>query len=259
LASDLATEFNNISMWPAYIFSIVLAAATLPFARLADMYGGGYVFVLGMIWLTGWTLGCGFMRSEGMLCLARAMQGLAVAAVQPASFTLIGTMYPPGKQRNIMLGIYGSQSPLGFFSGILSATLTVRYASWRWYFWGAAPFCLLACVAALVTIPKRCYKSDPRLSMDWIGSLTSCAGLVMVVYSLSAVASASNVWKHPSIYLPFFGGASFIVAFVFVERRWAKCPLIPRSFFKAKSVTPFMIACLFFYGSFGDFLFYSAY
>ncbi|KAK1030144.1 hypothetical protein LTR33_017138, partial [Friedmanniomyces endolithicus] len=53
--------------WPASAFSLVLSSFLLPFGRLADIYGGFYVYLAGCIWYCVWSLIAGFAQNELML------------------------------------------------------------------------------------------------------------------------------------------------------------------------------------------------
>lgn len=62
--------------WPASAFSLVVSSFLLVFGRVADIYGGFPVYVVGMAWYCVWALVAGFSQNELMLVMCRALQGL---------------------------------------------------------------------------------------------------------------------------------------------------------------------------------------
>lgn len=187
------------------------------------------------------------------------MQGLAIAAYTPSSYALFGAIYPAGPRRNIALGIYGSCAPLGFFAGILISAVLPE-DQWQWFFWIAAILAFIALVTAYLTIPSDGEdRKSLNLSMDWAGAITILAGVILVVYALTASSSSSaspeSTWQSISVLAPFTVGMVSLLSAVYIEAYVAKCPLLPMSFFKPKSVKPFTLAVLFFYGTFGTWLF----
>ncbi|KAI5194274.1 MFS general substrate transporter [Aureobasidium subglaciale] len=254
----LLSRFSNKTtsdFWPATILSLVLCATLCSTARLSDRYGGYPVFMLAVLWFCICCVVAGFSTSLILLDVCRAMQGLAIAAYTPSSFALFGCIYPTGPRRNMVLGIYGASSPLGFFAGIyVSAALPAD--QWSWYFWIAAIIGFVALIAAYLSVPSdRADRSALKLNMDWIGAVSITSGLILVAYALAASASTPHAWQTPGILAPFIIGIACLASAVYIELKLAVCPLLPRSFFSPKSVKPLMVACVFFYGSFGTWLF----
>jgi MFS family permease len=108
---------ESSSVWPASMFSLAVASTTLIFGRLADIYGGRRIYICGLVWLAAWSLVVGFARNEILLNLTRAFQGAGASAMLPSGLMLMGTIYSPGKRKNMAFSVYGACAPLGFFLG----------------------------------------------------------------------------------------------------------------------------------------------
>ncbi|KAM3418574.1 hypothetical protein BST61_g4550 [Cercospora zeina] len=257
VARELSIDPSS-QTWPASVFSLVVASFLLPFGRLGDMYGGYPVYIGGCIWYCTWSLIAGFAQNEVMLNVCRAVQGLGPAAYLPAGLQLLGSMYRPGPRKNLIFSIYGAMAPLGFFNmvGLFFAGVAGEYATWRWYFWIGAVFGVIVVVVSFFCIPPD--MDSHKLStvkMDWLGSLSTIGGLVLVVFAITS--SSHDGWTTPYILTTFLLGlASLAIAF-WVEGWVASQPLLPFEIFTKKHVRPFMLGLLFSYGTCGIYLLYA--
>lgn len=277
LISGFAIELSNLlqshlhvgpsSMglfWPASLLSLILSATLLFWARLSDMYSGYFIFMFGVGWLAIWTLIPGFCRSLIWIDVSRAMQGLAIAAFMPSTFSMVGSIYPEGPRKNFVLGLYSGCAPLGFFTGFLVAgALPVEKAKWYWFV--AAGLSLVTFITAFLSVPSD--RTDRRklgLKMDWIGLFLIMAGLILVSYALSVEPYANQFtagkpgFAFPLFIGPFSSGIACLAIAFWYEGWCATCPLLPFEFFKPKSVTAFSLACMCFYASYGVWLYNSA-
>ncbi|KAK3712845.1 hypothetical protein LTR37_008936 [Vermiconidia calcicola] len=251
-------------LWPASLLSLILSATLFIFARLADMYSGYLIFMFGVAWLAIWTLIPGFSRTLIWLDIARAMQGLAIAAFMPSTFTMVGSIYPEGPRKNFVMGLYSGCAPLGFFAGFLCAgTLPVDKP--QWYFWIASILSAVTLITAFLSVPSdRTDREKLKLKMDWIGAFLIMAGLILVSYALAVEPYANqfeatkSAWAFPIVIGPFASGIVCLALAFWYEGWQATCPLLPFDFFKPKSVKSFSLACLCFYASFGVWLYNSA-
>ena len=250
--------------WPAALLTLILSAFLLIFARISDMYGGYGPFMFGLIWLAIWTLIPGFVSSSLVLNVSRAMQGLSIAAYTPSTFSMVGSIYPEGPRRNIVLGLYGACAPLGLYTGFLTGGALPAVES-RWYFWIASALAFITAIASYLSVPHdRTDRKGLNLKMDWLGAFLITGGLILVTYALS-VQPYANV-NHPEIngfafrivWAPLASGTACLAVAFWVEGWYASCPMLPFEFFKPQGVKALCFACLFFYGSFGVWLYISA-
>ncbi|KAH9834297.1 Drug resistance protein [Teratosphaeria destructans] len=243
--------------WPASLLSLILSATLLVFARLSDMYGGYPWFMFGLIWLTIWTLLPAFAPTVLVLDVSRAMQGLSIAAFTPSTFVMVGTVYEEGPRKNFVMGLYSGCAPLGFFAGFLTAG-ALRTEQAHWWFWIVAAASALTAVVAWLCVPHdRTNRKQAGLQMDWAGACLITAGLILVAYALavSTYDTSSDIAATPMFYVPLTVGVVCLLVAVWVEGWWAKTPLLPFDFFKPKSVKAFCLAGLFFYASYGVWLY----
>ncbi|KAF2428674.1 putative MFS multidrug transporter [Tothia fuscella] len=246
--------------WPANAFSLVVACFLLTFGRFADMYGGFPVYVLGMAWLSVWSLIAGFSQNELMMDICRAIQGLGPSAYLPSSLMLLGSVYRPGPRMNIVFSIYGAAAPFGFYVGIFFAGLTAEFTTWRWYFFIGSILAAITAVISYFTIPSD--TSERRglgVKMDWTGAFLISAGLILVVFAITDSSHAPNGWATSYIIATLVIGVVLLAIAVYVEGWVAAMPLLPFDLFEVKYMKPLVIALLFTYGSLGVFLLYSTF
>jgi len=244
--------------WPASAFSLVVSSFLLPFGRLADIYGGFPVYIAGCVWLCVWSLIAGFAQNELMLVFCRALQGLGPAAYLPASLTLLGSMYRPGPRKNLVFSVYGAMAPLGFFVGIFFAGIAGEYAGWGWYFWIGAILTAVTAFVAYWTIPSdHEERKGNGVKMDWYGSLTTVAGLILVVFAITDASHAPNKWATPYIIVTLIAGALILGIAFYVEGWVAEQPLLPFEVFKIRYMRAFVIGLLFAYGTLGIYMLYA--
>ncbi|KAK7927653.1 hypothetical protein PG985_004651 [Apiospora marii] len=244
--------------WPSNVFSLVAGAFLLPVGRLADLYGGRVVYLGGLIWLFFWALVGGFSANYVMLVVIRALQGLGASAFLPAGINLMGNMYRPGPRKNTVFSLYGGCAPFGFFIGILLAGVSARFLYWGWFFWIASISMAVLSVVSWFCVPEdEAPPERANLTMDWWGCATSVSALILTVYAVTE--SSKSGWQSPGIIVPFILGLLLLGAFVYVEARVAKDPILPLSIFSTKDIAPLFVALFLAYGSFGIYLFYASF
>lgn len=252
--------------WPASLLSLILSATLLIFARVSDRYGGYFLFMFGVLWLGIWSLLAGFAGAGVLLDVARAMQGLAIAAFIPSTFVMVSELYPKGgRRKNMVWGLYAGCAPVGFFAGLLVAGALPDDAA-GWYFWIPAALSFITAITAYCTVPQaRMDRVRMNIKMDWWGAILITAGLTLVAYGLAvepyaAAGTSGSGWTTVMVLAPLICGLGCLAVAFWVEGWYMAedCPLLPFEFFKPRSVKAFSLACLCFYASYGVWLYESA-
>jgi MFS family permease len=244
------------------LLSLIMSATLLIFARLADMFGGYWPFMFGLVWLTIWTLIPGLTDSAIVLNCSRAMQGLALAAFMPSTFAILGRLYAPGRRKTVIIGIYSAFNCLGFFGGfIVAGALGTDHS--EWYFFIGAMLAAVTALTAWLTIPRpETSQRNRDVGMDWSGSVLIVSGLLLLSYALAAEPYADEQsgidgFATAVVLGPLVAGLVCLIGAVVVEWKMAKSPLVPLTFFKSWSVASLSLACMCFYACFGIWLYYT--
>lgn len=246
--------------WPTTVLTLVAGAFLFPLGRVADMFGGYFVFNAGLLWFLAWTVAAGFSINLPMLTVCRAMEGLGLAAFLPAGISLLGKIYRPGPRKNFVFSLYGAIAPVGFFAGIMVAGAAQDLMTWRWYYWWGSILGFVCFIGTVLFTPNDYaeVRAD-GVKMDWWGVSTTIPGLMLVIYAISNTSSAPESWASPRIIAPLVIGVLFLCVAIYVEGWVAESPLIPPDIFHVQYMKR-MLACLFLtWGAFSIYLFYSQY
>ncbi len=227
--------------WPLIAFSLSLSTFLLPFGRLSDIYGGARVYFGGLIWLCVLSLAAGFSENAFTLIILRALQGLGPAALLPSGVKLICSFYTPGPRINVVFAVYGTCAPLGFFVGILLASVSNEFLRWQWYFWLGAILTGFLLLPTMYAIGGTKFAEKRRSAdMDWLGLMLVVPGLTLTLFAITIGDAIPGQWGSPVRVEILITGVVFTSIFVYVEGWIAKSPMIPY----AKMASPNLKAVL---------------
>jgi MFS family permease len=110
-------------------------AFVLVSGRIGAVYGHKKIVLVGGAWWTFWSLINGFCTGSIItFAIARACSGIGAAFAMPNVVAIIGITFPPGKMRNMTLGLFNFAAPVGGTLGCLLIGIFIQWAEWRWFF-----------------------------------------------------------------------------------------------------------------------------
>lgn len=248
--------------WLTAGFSLTVGTLILISGRLGDMYGYKLLYGIGYAWFCVFSLACGFTgfgKSQIVLDVMRALQGIGPAIVFPNSMALIGHYYPLGFRRNLAFGLFGCTAPSGFTVGALFNLLFIVRVHlmaidgvFLSYFIFAI-VCFLVMLGGIFIIPSNIVNHNQRPKFDWIGGLIGMTGLILFNFSWNQGPNAG--WTKVYVYVILIVGVLCCAVFYFVEKR-VESPLLPSSAFSGD--TGFVLTCIAAgWSSFGVWLYYT--
>ncbi|GAA2139680.1 MFS transporter [Kitasatospora kazusensis] len=226
--------------WVMNIYVLLFGGLLLLGGRLADVLGRKAMFLGGLLVFTAASFTAGFAHSEGQLLASRAAQGIAAAALSPASLSILVTSFPDPAERSKAFGIWGAVIGIGASVGTIIGG-AIANSDWRWAFWINVPVGLVVGVGAALLV-RRAVRTGPRPPVDLVGAFTATGGVLLLVYGI--VTTDKHGWGSAQTLGTFALAAVLLVAFVIVEGR-SKAPLVPLRLFRSRAVVS---------GALGEFL-----
>jgi MFS family permease len=265
-AETIALSFNITSPailpWTVAAYTLTFGTFILIAGRLGDILGHRPMVVTGftIMSLSSLLAGLSIYSSYILYFIARALQGVGSACMQPNGLALLGSMYPANsRKKNLAFALFGAMAAPGAWLGMLFGALLARYPSWAWASYVLAIVATLCAVAAqfILVAPPQQQTSIPLLtrlrSMDWAGSLTGVMGLTCI--AIAWVQAPSLGWSTQYIYMLFLLGVFSLSSFILIELRVATYPLVP--FRTLKPSIAFILASVGLgWASFGIYIFY---
>jgi MFS family permease len=143
----------------------LLQSVSAPFWGYAgDRLSRKQVIIFGTgIWGV-WTLACGLTQSYGQLLAIRAISGIGLGCLMPATFSLMSDTFPPHR-RGRALGVLEAIGVLGIIVGTVSLGMLATPDLWRWGFFVLGGFSVLSglVIAIFVKEPVR-GSAEPELA-----------------------------------------------------------------------------------------------
>lgn len=188
-----------------------MTATMLLNAWMVDSFGQRFTFMTALSIFVAASVMGGLAPSEGILILARVLQGASAGILQPLTMQVIFQVFPPSR-RGAAMGIYGIGVVLAPALGPTIGGIMVDNFSWREVFFLPVPSAALGLFLATLFLPGR-FSQGPRHAFDWIGFA------LLVVFLLTLLDGLSNAprygWGADRILLSFtaalFTGAGFIL------------------------------------------------
>jgi MFS family permease len=210
--------------WVVNAYTLTFAGFLLLGGRAADLLGRRRVFLAGTALFALASLACALADSRALLIGARALQGVGGAVISPASLAIIATSFKEGGERSRALGVWGAMGGLGGSLGVLLGGVLTQAFGWPAIFLVNVPIGLAVIACSRGLIPAGRASSASR-HFDAAGALLITGGLTALVYAI--VRTDTLGWGATGVLVPLAIGAALIGAFVFVEGRVAREPLMP--------------------------------
>ncbi|MEV0245896.1 MFS transporter [Nocardia sp. NPDC050712] len=238
-------------------YTVALACALLPSARLGLRWGRGGFFTAALAVFVAASVLCGLAPNPVALIAARVVQGAAAGAVSAQPIAIISARFADPARRNLAFALYGATAGTAAMLGPLLGGVLLGAnpleLSWRSIFLVN----LIPGAVALALAARHLLGSVPRerCALDATGAVLATTGLFLLVYGLSI--GREHRWA-PTILVMLVVALAAFAAFVRHERRLAArggAPLLDPGLFAAPGFLGWILACLVVYGVFGAYLF----
>ncbi|MFD2765551.1 MFS transporter [Micromonospora eburnea] len=214
----IGAEFNlteSSIQWVVSGYAVFFAGFLIVGGRASDRFGPRNLFIVAMAAFGIAALAGGLATAPAMLLAARAMQGIAAAALQPAVIALINTSFAAGPARNRALGVWGTVGASGLAAGVVLGGL-LSTVSWRWVLLINLPLALICAMGAPRLLPRLRPPTTGRNQLN-VPSAILCTGTVLST-TLALTWASSDGWTYGGTLAMFVVAAVLLVGFVLRER-----------------------------------------
>lgn len=218
---DLHFSPTNLQ-WVVNAYALTFGGFLLLGGRAADLFGRRRVFMAGVGLFAAASLAAGLSQSEGMLIVARAVQGLGGAIISPAALSIVMTTFADGAERNKALSVWGAVAGAGGAVGSLLGGVLTDAVGWEWVFFINVPVAVAILAGAPALLAESRAESD-REGFDVAGAVTATGGLALLIFTL--VNTTEHGWASARTLLGFAGVVVLLAAFVWRELS-ARHPLV---------------------------------
>ena len=235
-------ELDGVHQMQWVITGYILASTvTMPFyGKIGDQIGRKPLLVGAiLVFMAGSVVG-GLAPTIWWLIAARVVQGLGGGGLAALSQVIMADIISP-RERGRYMGLFGAVMAVATVGGPLAGGVITDLWGWRWNFFVAVPFALVALVMVQRTLhlPAR----EPRkVSIDYLGIVLLGVATSLLLFWVTTAgqqfpwASWTTAWM--------VGGAVLAAAlFVVVELKVTE-PLIPLTLFRNRTFTLATIASI---------------
>ena len=232
IQEDLGFSQSSLA-WVVNAYLISFGGLLLLSGRLGDLLGRRSVFLFGLAVFTTASLVCGLAQSQGMLIVARFVQGAGGALASAVILGMIVTMFPEPREQAKAIGVYSFVASAGASIGLLAGGLLTQAINWHWIFFVNIPIGLgTAALAWRLVVQDK--GIGFRSGADVAGAALVTSALMLGVYTI--VEAADYGWG--SARTLGFGAVAVALLAAFVAREsTAGTPLMPLRIFRFRNVT----------------------
>lgn len=185
-----------------------------------------------------------------MLYIFRGLAGVANGGITSLTMMIVSdivTLQERGKYQ----GILGSMVGLGNAVGPLIASAFAIHATWRGLFYLLAPLIMVVVFLSSIYLPSNMPQLDLKATIakiDFLGLFTGTAAVILLLIPISEGGHEGTPWDSAEVIAMLCVGGICFIAFLLVEWKWARLPIMPLGMFKIHSVAA-MLAQSFFLGA----------
>ncbi|HEY2600524.1 MAG TPA: MFS transporter [Thermoleophilaceae bacterium] len=227
---SLHTSLSNLE-WTVNAYTLTFGVLLVTGGRAGDIFGRRRMFLFGVMLFAASSAAIGLAPSDAFLIGGRAIQGIGAAFMMPGTLSIISNTFPP-HERGRAIGTWAGVSALALALGPVVGGALTQYVSWRAIFYINVPVAIAAVAVTLFATHESRDETIDR-TVDYPGIAALSVGLTALILAL--VESASWGWGSSKIIALLALSAFSLAAFVFVELKVAKAPMVQFEFFKSRT------------------------
>lgn len=224
--------------WVVTATLLTTAISTPIWGKLADLFNRKLLIQLAIVIFVLATAAAGFSQDPATLIAFRAVQGIGAGGLAALSQVIMADIISP-RERGRYMGLFGAVMAVATVGGPLLGGVITDTWGWRWNFFVALPFAVLALIILqrtlhLPALPKK------KARIDYLGIILLSTAVSLLLIWVTLAGDSFDWWSVETFLM--VGGAIVATAlFIFVELR-SKEPLVPLTLFRNRTFTLAVIA-----------------
>lgn len=241
-------------LWIIDIYGFMLAGALIPIGGLGDRVGRRKMLLIGGAAFAAASVIAAFSTTALILIAARALLGLAGAALVPSTLSLLSTLFEDQAERTKAIGVWGASFAVGAAVGPLVGGVLLEHFWWGSVFLVGVPVMLALLAIGPFLLPE--FRDANAGRPDLLSGILAIASVLAAVYGLKqGVQEGFGLIPVVSIL------AGIASAFTFVRRqRTLADPMVDLTLFANRAFNVALASnVLNVFVSFGSFILVSQY
>jgi MFS transporter, DHA2 family, multidrug resistance protein len=179
-------------LWIVDIYGFLLAGSLITMGTLGDRIGRRRLLLTGAAAFGIASIITAFSNSSEMLIAARAVLGVAAAALAPSTLSLIRNMFADPSERTLAISIWVMSFSAGAAIGPVAGGALLEHFWWGAAFLLSVPVMVLLLAIGPVVLPEF-RDPDPR-RLDPISAALSLVAVLTMIYGLKQIAQEGISW-----------------------------------------------------------------
>jgi EmrB/QacA subfamily drug resistance transporter len=229
----IISELGGSQSGYTWVVTATLLATTVStpiWGKLADLTNRKLLIQLSLVVFVVGSGLAGLSQSTEMLIFFRVLQGLGAGGLTALVQVVMADIIPP-RERGRYMGLLGAVMAVATVGGPLLGGVITDSAGWRWNFYIAVPFAIIAIILLQKTLHIPTHRR--KVTIDYLGAALIAAGVSLLLIWVS-LAGNSFDWGSAISIVMVVGAGVLLALAVIVEFR-AKEPIIPMTLFKNRT------------------------
>ncbi|KAJ2821137.1 hypothetical protein GGI24_004301, partial [Coemansia furcata] len=244
----ITNQFGELSSiaWVSAAYMLTFTALQPILSKLSEIVGRLPVLLASLAFFSAGSAICGASANMNMLIAGRAIAGCGGCGISTMVQLILIDMLPL-RERSTYMSFMSMASTAAVVSGpIIGGAITDHWV-WRWCFYLNLPICGVIAAISFLSVSKKAATGTAREKLariDFAGAFTLMAGLVLFILSLNW-GGKTFPWRSAAVITPLILSFLLFGAFVFIETKVAREPIITMRMFTSRTLTPVLVSQFF--------------